>query len=124
MAVEAILQLITIPAGADLSSNQFCTVFVDTDGTAKLAAEDKNADGILQNNPKQTEACAVAVFGISKAKIGDNVTVGQALEVGTNGTLVPYNDGPVVAKALEAGANGNIVTVLLFSGAKAYGAYA
>src|ERR1035438_7352271 len=83
MAVEAILQLITIPAGADLSSNQFCTVFVDTDGTAKLAAEDKNADGILQNNPKQTEACAVAVFGISKAKIGDNVTVGRSLEVGT-----------------------------------------
>ena len=124
MAVEAILQLITIPAGADLSSNQFCTVFIDTDGTAKLAADGKNADGILQNNPKQDQAAAVAVFGISKAKIGDTVTVGQLLEMGTSGRLEPYNDGPVVAKALEAGAVNNIITVLLFPGARAYTAYA
>jgi len=124
MAVEAILQLITIPAGADLSSNQFCTVFIDTDGTAKLAADGKNADGILQNNPKQDQAAAVAVFGISKAKIGDTVTVGEMLEMGTSGTLVPYNDAVVIGKALEAGAVNNIISVLLFPGAKATAVYA
>jgi len=124
MATEAILQTISLPAGADLSSSQFCAVFIDTDGTAKLAAEDKNADGILQNNPKQGQAASVAVLGISKVKIGDTVTVGQSLEMGTGGGLVPYNDAVVIGKALEGGASGNIITVLLFPGAKAVAVYA
>lgn len=122
MATESNLISITVPAGSGgLATSQFCAVQIDTNGTAVLAADDKNCDGILQNKPAEGQAAEVAIFGVSKAKITDTVTVGELLEVAeTGGTLVPVDGGTVVAKALEGGATGNIITVLMLKSNAVY----
>src|SRR5579863_7085631 len=108
MATEAILQLISSPAGADLSAKQFYAITVS--GTAAIATAAKNCDGILQNKPTSGQAASVAIFGVSKAVLGTGgVTAGGLMEIASGGTLVALASGSAVAKALETGAAGNVI---------------
>ncbi|MFA6022426.1 MAG: hypothetical protein WC722_19380, partial [Rhodospirillales bacterium] len=51
MATEQTQVLITLPAGADLSSYQYCGVYVNSSGQLAVAVEGTAAIGILQDKP-------------------------------------------------------------------------
>lgn len=83
--------LISLPAGADLSSSQYCFVKVNSSGQAILCSSAGEAiAGVLQNKPTSGQVAQIAVAGVSKVKVGS----GGAL---TAGDLVA-TDGSALAK--------------------------
>ncbi len=96
MAVEKALQLVSFPAGADLSAKQYHIVDMASDGevTFTTAASDVPV-GILQNKPAASgRAAAVAVGGISKVAASSTAAAGGF----AIGTQLVSND---VGKAVE-----------------------
>ena len=90
MANEAILQEISIPAGADLSANQFFAVKIDSSGNAVLAGAGEQAY-ILQNKPDSTgkEVTAnLAIGGQSKALFGGTVAAGDFVASDAAGKVI------------------------------------
>lgn len=86
--------------------------------TPITASGDGSAIGILQNNPIQNEAAGVMIGGVSKAKLGAVVAVGEKLQAVPNadgaGVFIPTASGKYAqAQALEAGVYGDIISVLL-----------
>ncbi len=78
MAVEKALQLVSFPAGADLSAKQYHIVGMKSDGeiTFKTAATDTPL-GVLQNKPAASgRAAAVAINGITKVAASSTATGG------------------------------------------------
>lgn len=115
MAYEIPVQNVTLEASADLSSNQFYAIKVDSSGQAALAGDGENAVGILQNDPDAAGKAAEVMFlGVSKAALGGTVTAGDNLASDTNGAFVTATGGDaVIAIALEGGDSGEIITVSL-----------
>lgn len=120
MAYEEILESITIPASADLSSYQYRAVKVGASGLA-LAGAGEVAIGILQGNPDAAgQAASVGVKGISKLWVtaGTAISVNSALRSSTIGYGVISSTGGtpyVFARALEACSTGvtKIIPVLI-----------
>jgi len=105
-----------LPAAADLSANQFQAVKVVSSSGTKVNIPSASGDdiiGILQNAPESNEAAEVMVTGVSKAKLGDTVAIGDKLQIDASGRLVPVGAGQVVARSLAVGAVNEIVSVLL-----------
>lgn len=104
MATEAIQQLISAPAGSDLSTKQFYAVTVNSSSQIALATAAANMDGILQDKPVANQAGTICRDGISKAAITASSAVlnGSLLEVDTAGTFKLKASGTAVARALEA----------------------
>jgi hypothetical protein len=113
-----------IEANSDMSSesvNQFSPVDVvaasgsGVVGPAALAtcADGAAALGILQNNPLIAEAGHVMTLGISKARLGGTVSIGNLLMVASAKLVVATGGNFAVAKALMAGVSGDIVSVYL-----------
>jgi len=118
MAYEIMGFDLPFKTATDLSSNQFHAVYMSADETVALAtAAHENTIGILQNKPNSTTtgiAAAVRVSGISKAVLGDTVTIDDKLTPDSSGHLVPATSGEMtIAQALRAGSSGETVPVLL-----------
>lgn len=115
MAFEGILQNVPgIVAGSDLSAKQFHAVKLTGDKAVGAAGSADLALGVLQNDPLQGDAAAVAYAGVSKCKLGANVAVGNRVAPDAAGALAPVSAGQFpIGVALEAGASGEIVSVLL-----------
>lgn len=63
---------VSIPAAADLSSNQYRLIVVDTNGRGTISAANNKVLGILQNKPAAQDAPArVRIAGISKMVAGE-----------------------------------------------------
>lgn len=116
MAYEIIVQNITLPAGANLSENQYFAVTVDSESNAVLAGAGEVAIGILQNDPNEDEAATIMTYGLTKAVFGDTVANGAIVTPDADGKLVTSTTGDrEVGIAIEGGAADEIGTVLLKS---------
>lgn len=115
MAFEGILQNVPgIVAGSDLSAKQFHAVKLTGELQVGAAAANDLSLGILQNDPLQGDAAAVAYAGVSKVKSGANLAVGNRVAPDASGALVPAGSGDFpIGVALEAGVSGDVVSVLL-----------
>jgi hypothetical protein len=109
-------------ANSNLSAKQFFAVDFVNDTSAvptalgiDIATAGNSCLGILQDNPIQGQAGAVATSGITKAAISaSNALTGGTtyLEVDTGGTLKAHASGTIVAKALETLASTAAVCII------------
>jgi hypothetical protein len=114
---------ITLKASADLSSNQFHIVTLDTDGKVKLADDPDDATealiGVLQNKPDaEDEEAVVRIDGIAKVMGGASVNEGVWLTCDGNGHAVAaVASDNVIGIAVDAVVSGSVGRVLLKQGA-------
>lgn len=102
MAVEQALDLLTLPANADLSAAQYKFVDLNSSGNLAVAADGGTAIGVLQNKPA------------AAARPGTFCKVGDRTKVLLGGTLTP---GARVA----SGGTGGGRAVAALSGERALG---
>jgi hypothetical protein len=106
--------VMTFPAGEDLSAKQFFMVTINTEGKVVLAKAGEPAFSLL-NNPKSGEAATVVVPLQTKAPVGEEVKPGWKLKVNNEGKLVKATEEKhVCAIALELAKNGAICSVASF----------
>lgn len=114
---------VTLVAAADLSTNQYNFVKLDSDGNAAaVAATSDQAIGVLQNDPLLGQEAEVLVIGGSKlvagGAIGEGALVGTSAAgkgsaltpSGTAGASVPRFFGVALT---EASAANDLFTVLV-----------
>jgi hypothetical protein len=112
--------VVSLPAGADLTTKQFLAIKVNSSAQAVVAGAGEFAIGILQNKPASGQAATVAYGGISKALAGGNVTAGMTVAADSTGKLV--NAAEAVVNTSDAGAASdavvasNVIGVALASG--------
>ena len=115
----------TFVAGADLSNKQYTLVTcngVTADGenrTVVSPAAGAKADGVVINNPKNTHAATVVVFGRTKVKAAGNIAAGAEVQTNPNGQVVTATTGVRVGKALEAAVTNQIITIDFYPGGNA-----
>lgn len=118
MAYENALGTVSIPANADLSTNQYSLVKLvnnSGEGQAALSGAGEGAVGILQDKPDaQGVAGSVGFTGISKLKLAGTVTAGGPVASNASGLGVAAGTGDiVVATAVESGVSGDIIPVII-----------
>jgi hypothetical protein len=116
MASENIVQSITLPAAADLSSSQFKLVTVNSSGQAALANATALVVGVLQNKPSAAgQAATVAVHGVSKAVAGGAITAGARVTADASGNAIAAASAgdAVLGVALTGAASGDVFPVLI-----------
>lgn len=118
MAYEEGLRCITVPANADLSSSQYSFVKLTNasgKGRAALTGNGESALGVLQNKPSAAgDASTVGVRGVSKLKLGGAVTAGDPVSSDASGLGVSAATGDIVlGEALESGVSGDLIPVNL-----------
>lgn len=101
------------PSYADYSSNQFCAMYLGTDGRITICTKASKMWGLLQDKPAaQDEQCTVRVRGVGKAVLGYAVNAGDLLQTWDAGTLGPWTTpNPIVGMALRAGSTNDIIPV-------------
>ena len=113
MATSENLQKISMVAGADLSSSQFCFVHANASGEAVLTTANGVASGVLYNDPISGRAAEVAIDGVVKVLCGAAVTAGGPVASDAAGKAKNAAAGNYVhGTALETGADGRIISVL------------
>lgn len=83
----------TLAAGENLTGSQFHAIALD-DG--KVAANGKEAGGILLNKPNTSEHASLNVMGVSRYAAGAAVAAGARLTATTSGWLVTASSGTYV----------------------------
>ena len=115
----------TFVAGADLSTKQYTLVTcngVTADGenrTVVSPAVGAKVDGVVINNPKNTHAATVVVFGRTKVKAGGAIPAGAEVQTNANGQVIAATTGIRVGKALEAAVANQIITIDFYPGGNA-----
>ena len=116
----------TFVAGADLSAKQYTLVTcngVTADGenrTVVSPAAGAKADGVVINNPKNTHAATVVVFGRTKVRAGGAIPAGAEVQANANGQVVAATGTNIrVGKALEAAVANQIITIDFYPGGNA-----
>ncbi len=125
MAFEIPGLVISLPAGADLSGDQFQLVELAADGNVDpVAAVAGNPFiGVLQNNPSNIgDACTIMVSGVSKVIAGDTCTVGDELvsDDVVAGSVEPLAAGAaqrIIGRCLITVADTELTSVLIGHGA-------
>lgn len=125
MATEMNLETITLEAAADLSSNQFELVKVDSSGKAALCAAITDLPaGVLVNKPTSGQSATVVVAGRAKVKAGAAITLANDRVLGLRtgatskaGEIIPGTDTTqfVFGQALETAAGANEIFEALVS---------
>ena len=115
----------TFVAGADLSAKQYTFVScngVTADGenrTVVSPAVGAKVDGVVINNPGNTRAATVVVFGRTKVKAGGTIPAGAEVQTNANGQVIAATTGIRVGKALEAAVANQIITIDFYPGGNA-----
>ena len=115
----------TFVAGADLSAKQYTLVTcngVTADGenrTVVTPTAGAKVDGVVINNPGNTRAATVVVFGRTKVKAGGPIAAGAEVQTNANGQVVAATTGIRVGKALEAAVANQIITIDFYPGGNA-----
>lgn len=119
MATEQKLDIVSLPADADLSAKQYYIVKLsNSSGTARvaLAGVDDRPIGVLQGKPAAAgRAADVAVSGITKVVLGGSVTAGDALTPDSNGKAITNgsSDAYTIGVALVSGSSGDTISMLI-----------
>lgn len=115
MAKDEAVQLVTLPANADLSAKQYFAVAINSNGRVALAGDGALITGILYNKPDaQDKEAAVAISGRVKTEFGATVAAGDEVAVDSAGKIVPSATGDhTIGVAIEGGASGEIGSVLI-----------
>lgn len=115
----------TFVAGADLSTKQYTLVTcngVTADGenrTVVSPAVGAKVDGVVINNPGNTRAATVVVFGRTKVKAGGAIPAGAEVQTNANGQVIAATTGIRVGKALEAAVANQIIAIDFYPGGNA-----
>ena len=116
----------TFVAGADLSAKQYTLVTcngVTADGenrTVVSPAAGAKADGVVINNPGNTRAATVVVFGRTKVKAAGGIAAGAEIQANANGLAVTATGTNIrVGRALEAAVANQIITIDFYPGGNA-----
>lgn len=117
MSTENKLQTLTLLAGADLSTKQYCHVKMSADRTVVAAGNGEEAVGVLQDKPAAAaRAAAVGFAGVSKVLLGGTVTAGQYISSDANGAaVVPATGERITGICIVGGAAGVVGEALLGS---------
>jgi hypothetical protein len=110
-------QAISLPAGADLSSYQFCAV-KKSSGVLALAGAGESGVGILSDKPAAVgRPGRVVIAGSTKALAGDVIAVdAKVTPEATTGRLVTAGSGDAVwGTANEAAVDGQVFELVLIS---------
>lgn len=88
-----------LTAAADLSTSQYCVVFLSTNNTVNLATSTTAIPiGILQNKPSAAgQAAEVCIFGVSKARAGGTIAFTNFVRNSSLGCAVVFD--PVLASS-------------------------
>lgn len=115
MAFEEAIIKVSRPAGADLSTLLYTGVKLNS--ASEVVAITGLTDtpyGVLQNDPKQGQAAAVAVGGICKVLAGATVAAGAQLSFNTTGkAIVGAAGAKVFGEAVTGGANGEVISAIV-----------
>lgn len=114
MAYENTAECITLPAGADHSSNQYKCVTVASDGEVELAGAAARAIGVLQDNPDAAgKAATVGVGGVLMVMASAAIAAGAEIGCAASGKIrTAVSSDFIMGTALEAAsADGNIIAV-------------
>lgn len=85
MAINEANRVITRPAGADLSAQQFRFVKLDSSGNVvAIAAVTDRSIGVLQNKPTSGQAAEIAIDGVVKVKSGIAGAIAPAAVIKTD----------------------------------------
>lgn len=104
----------TIVTAADLSTKRYYAVAVGSSGWNVPSAAGQKVSGILQDAPASGYVASVQTSGVSPAKYGGTIAVGDRLSVTSAGKLkVAVGGDYVLARALVAGVDGDEGTVLI-----------
>jgi len=125
MAFEQPVFRVTLPAGGDLSANQYLLVEIAADDSQVDVASTSAAHrpiGVLQNNPNAAgKAADIMVMGISKVVCSETVTVGDYIcPSEDNGGKVNTADSTgdlVIGIALQTGASNDKISAIIFPAA-------
>jgi len=118
------MNVLSMVAGADLSSSQYYAVQIDADArevkvAGTPAAEGTHVLGVLQNKPKEGEEAAVATAGTSRLVMAANCDIGEKIMSSNGkGTPVDADQKSVIGIALSANAEGDggVIEVLITPG--------
>jgi len=116
MAYEEALKRITLLAGADLSSSQYCFVKLNSSGQVVVAGADDRAIGVLQDTPAASgRAACVGIDGVSKVLFGGTVSKGAAVTSDANGKAVALTSGDAYSHGIarDGGHDGEVQAVIL-----------
>jgi hypothetical protein len=117
MTTQNELLNITLPANADLSSNQFYAVTQNASGkVAVITTTGAKALGLLQNKPAAADRAAnVATLGVAKGIAGGTIAYWEPVGPDTSGKLVVMDeeDEAVMGRSLESAVTNQIFRVLL-----------
>lgn len=119
MAFEMTTNELSLEASADLSTNQFHAVIVDTNGRAALAGAAVPIVGILQDKPAALGTAGhVKVGGITKAVAGAAVAANALVTPNATGELITAvaTNTPAGVALSAAGAAGEVFTMLITPG--------
>lgn len=102
-------------AAEDLSAKQYYAVSLGSSGVSAATVAGQKVVGILQNDPASGAAASVAIGGISLAKMGGTVAIGDYLTPTSAGKLVASQnvDDHIVGIALAAGASDELRSVVM-----------
>lgn len=115
--MESLGKVISIPAGADLSSSTEKVVKLNSSGeVVDMAAITDVPVGILKNSPVTGEPAEIAVNGVSRIWLGATLSPGDLVGSSAAGKAVAdaatnYNVGVL----LKGGADGEIGEIILGS---------
>lgn len=109
--------VLSIPAGADLSSKQYTFVKLSGTDVISAAAATDLPIGVLVNDPASGETAAVVVSGVVKLKASAAITAGALVGTTSTGLGVALTAGTDTTKYIlgravtAAGAANDIITV-------------
>lgn len=111
------MSVVSVPASADMSANQFLFGTIGATGVA-LTGAGLAADGVICDKGGSALGRPVAFATkpgeIARVMAGAAITSGDLLDVDTAGKAVTHNAGKIVGRALAAaGAAGDIIPALL-----------
>lgn len=119
MSLTESAQVITIEAGADLSSDQHKFVVIASDGQVDLVGSaGADADGVLMNKPSAAGRDALVQFGgVAKVIVGSGgLTAGNKVQSDASGlAIVASSSDHVLGKVLKTYAAGDVASILLVS---------
>lgn len=110
------LRIINMPTSADIGQ------FIAVDSNGVRATAGAAAIGFTTAAAKSGSAVPVCVMGSAVAWAGAAITIGQALEIGASGFVVPRVSGAQIGTALNTAAVGDQVEVLIATSGAVSGA--
>ena len=114
MAVNNNQTCVTLEAGADLSSNQFHFVTMDSDGQLSVSTDGAASIGVLLNDPAAAgRAAEVCIGGLTRVEAGGTVAAGAAVASNSTGEAITAGTNDIIlGTAVTGGADGEVISIV------------